>query len=185
MKYTAHDKALVHPKAKIGEGTRIWAFVNVQEGAVIGKHCKIADGCFIEKGGVVGNYVTLKNHVFVFEGVTIEDDVFIGANVAFINDRYPRGHRLDQWTLEKVTVKKGATIGANATILCGVTIGEYALIGAGSVVTRDVPRHGLILGNPGVLKGYACQCGHTLDKKLKCVCGRQYRLKKQGLFLKE
>lgn len=183
--YIAHEKALIHPGAKIGEGTKIWAFVNVQDGAVIGKKCKIADGCYIEKGAFVGDYVTLKNNVSIFEGVTVEDDVFIGANVAFINDRYPRGHRLDQWSLEKTIVKKGATLGANATILCGITIGEYALIGAGSVVTKNVPRHALICGNPGKLKGYVCECGRPMNRRFKCVCGRKYILKNKKLVLDE
>jgi UDP-2-acetamido-3-amino-2,3-dideoxy-glucuronate N-acetyltransferase len=139
---------LVHPDAKVGEGTRVWAFTNIQAGAVVGEHCNICDGCYIEKGAVVGNHVTLKNHVCVWDGVTLEDDVFVGSGAAFINDRAPRSNRKDAWTLEKVLVKKGATIGANATIMCGVTIGEGAMVGAGAVVLKDVPAHTVVAGNP-------------------------------------
>lgn len=148
MSYFKHEKALVHPGAVVGEGTRVWAFANVLEGAKVGSHCNICDGCFIEKGAVIGNHVTLKNHVAVWDGVTLEDDVFVGAGTAFINDRNPKSHRTDAWKLEKTLVKKGASIGANATILCGVTIGAGAVVGAGSVVTRDVPARATVVGNP-------------------------------------
>ena len=148
MSYFKHDKALVAADAVIGEGTRIWAFANVLSGAVIGKLCNICDGCYIEKGAVVGNHVTLKNHVALWDGVTLEDDVFVGAGTAFINDRNPKSNRKDAWVLEKITVKKGASIGANATIMCGVTIGESAVVGAGAVVIRDVEPHTTVVGNP-------------------------------------
>ncbi len=175
MKYFRHKNALVGKNATIGEGTRIWAFANIQDGAVIGKNCKIGDGCFVEEGVVIGSQVTLKNGVAVFKGVTLEDDVFCGTHAVFINDRYPRSHRRDRWVLEKTVVKKGATIGSNATILCGITIGEYAVIGAGAVVTKDVPGHSIFLGNPAVLKGYACACGRRLNRQLRCGCGLSYR----------
>ncbi len=174
MSFFKHDQALVHPKAQIGQETRIWAFVNILEGAIIGEHCNICDGCFIEGGSVVGNHVTVKNGVEIFSGVTIEDDVFIGAHTAFVNDRYPRSHRQDAWVLEKTLVKKGATIGANATILCGVTIGEYAIIGAGSVVTKNVSDYTIVIGNPSRISGYACRCGRKLNDDLKCSCGLSY-----------
>lgn len=174
MNYFKHKTALVDKKARIGKGTRIWAFTNVQAGAVIGRGCNICDGSFVEKGAVVGNNVTIKHHVAVFDGVTIEDDVFIGSNVAFINDRYPRSHRKDPWVLEKTIVQKGATIGSNAVILCGVTIGEYAVVGAGSVVTKDVPSFAVVCGNPAARRGYACRCGRKLDENLKCSCGCRY-----------
>ena len=175
MNYFKHNQALVDEKAQVGDGTRIWAFVNVGPGAVIGRECNISDGCFIEQGAVVGNHVTMKHHVSVFEGVTVKDDVFIGSNVAFINDRYPRSHREDDWVLEKTIIQKGASLGSNSVILCGVTIGSYAVIGAGSVVTRDVPAHRIVSGNPAVVAGYACHCGRKLDADLKCSCGRTYR----------
>lgn len=182
MKYFRHSKSLVGKKAKIGEKTRIWAFANIQDGAVIGRGCKIGDGCFVESGVVVGNFVTLKNGVAVFKGITIEDDVFCGANCAFINDRYPRSHRKDRWVLEKTLIKKGSTIGTNATILCGITIGEYAVVGAGSVVTKDVAPHTIVVGNPARVKGYACQCGRTLGKNLKCPCGLNYQSNSRGIL---
>ena len=148
MNYFKHEKALVHPGAVIGEGTRVWAFANILEGAKVGSQCNICDGCFIEKGAVIGDHVTLKNQVAVWDGVTIEDDVFVGAGTAFINDRNPRSHRKDVWVLEKTLVKKGASIGANATIMCCITIGEHAVVGAGSVVTKDVPANTTVVGNP-------------------------------------
>ncbi len=173
---------MVHPDAKIGEGTRCWANTNVQAGAVIGQGCNICDGSFVEKGAVVGHHVTIKHHVSIFDGVTIEDDVFIGSNIAFINDRYPRSNRKDAWTLEKTLVKKGATIGTNAVILCGLTIGQYALVAAGAVVVKNVLDHEVVAGNPARAKGYACHCGRPLDAKYKCAkCKRQYRKKKFGL----
>lgn len=179
MNYFKHENALVHPNAAIGEGTRIWAFANVLEGAAIGSHCNICDGCFLEKGAVVGNHVTLKNHVAVWDGVTLQDDVFVGASVIFINDRYPRSNRKDAWTLEKTVVEKGATVGAGSTILCGLTIGRYAVVGAGSVVTKDVPPFNIVCGNPARFRGYACRCGRKLNHELKCDCGLSYYLEGQ------
>jgi acetyltransferase-like isoleucine patch superfamily enzyme len=171
-----HDRAIVHPGAQIGEGTRIWANANIPEGAVIGRHCNICDGCYVEKGALIGDHVTLKNGVAVFDGVTLQDDVFVGAGAAFINDRNPRSHRSDAWVLEKTFVKKGATIGANATVMCGVTIGTYAVIGAGCVVTKDVSDYIIVVGNPARRAGYACRCGRTLNDKLKCACGAVYQI---------
>ncbi len=148
MSFKAHEKALVSPNATIGDRTRVWAFANILEGAVIGQDCNICDGCFIEKGAVIGNHVTLKNHVCVWDGVTLEDNVFVGAGATFINDRNPKSGRTDAWVLEKTLVKKGASIGANATIMCGITIGEGAVVGAGSVVTKNVAAHTTVVGNP-------------------------------------
>ena len=185
MKYFKHAKALVHSGAQIGEGTRVWAFTNIQPGAVIGKECNICDGCFIENGVLIGDYVTIKNHVSVFSGVHIEDNVFVGANVAFINDRYPRSHRENEWVLEKTIIKKGATLGSNSTILCGISIGEYAVIGAGSVITKSVPAHIIMHGNPAKENGYACYCGRRLNEDLKCACGKKYISNDQGLEIDE
>jgi len=173
--YFKHEQALVSPGARIGKGTRIWAFVNIQDGAVIGDHANICDGCFIEKGAMIGHNVTLKNGVNIFEGITIEDDVFCGSNATFINDRYPRSGKQD-WLMEKTLIKKGATIGSNATILCGITIGEYAFVAAGSVVTKDVPAYTLVAGNPARSLGYACRCGRKIDRELRCSCGLEYSL---------
>ncbi len=183
MSYTKHDKALVNPDAVIGEGTRIWANANILAGAVIGAHCNICDGCYIEKGGRIGNHVTLKNHVAIWDGITLEDDVFVGAGTVFINDRNPRSNRQDAWELETVLVKKGATIGANATIMCGVTIGQYAVIGAGAVVLDDVADHSIVVGNPAKPKGFACQCGRRLDDLYHCSCQKKYTFINQKLHL--
>lgn len=180
-----HETALIHPGARIGAGTRVWAFTNIQDRARIGIQCNICDGCFIEEGVEIGNHVTLKNHVSVFRGITLEDDVFCGANTAFINDRYPRSHRRDPWTLEETRVQKGATIGCNAVILCGLTIGEYAFIGAGSVVTRDVAPHTIVCGNPAEFRGYACECGRRLNERLECGCGLMFERLEDGSFRKK
>ncbi|MFH1359658.1 MAG: acyltransferase [Candidatus Omnitrophota bacterium] len=185
MNHFKHEEALIGPKAQVGEGTRVWAFANIQDGAVVGKNCNICDGCYIEKGAVIGNHVTLKNQVNVFEGVTLEDDVFCGTHTAFINDRRPRSHRKDQWILEKVLVKKGATIGSNSTILCGLTIGEYAVVGAGSVVTKDIPAYAIAVGNPARVIGYACRCGLKLNTSWTCSCGLKYSKTDQGLKIHE
>ena len=176
MSFFKHERALVDPDAEIGEGTRVWAHAHIQAGAKVGENCNICNGSFIEKGAVVGHHVTIKHNVSIFEGVIIEDDVFIGSNIAFINDRYPRSHREDEWTLETTRIKKGATLGANVTILCGLSVGEYAVIGAGSVVTKDVPSYTIVCGNPARAKGYACVCGRPLNSGLSCSCGRQYQI---------
>lgn len=184
MSFFKHDKAIVHPDAKIGVGTRIWANTNIQAGAQIGEGCNICDGSFVEKGAVVGNHCTIKHYVSVFAGVTLEDYVFVGSNIAFINDRHPRSGN-KEWKLEKTLVKEGATLGTNAVILCGLTIGSYAFVGAGSVVTKDVPDYALVVGNPARKVGYACQCGRKLDAKYSCKnCGKKYKKGKKGLELK-
>ena len=147
MNYFKHDTAIVGKKAQVGEGTRIWAFVNVMDGARVGKNCNICDCCFIEGGVSVVDNVTIKNGVAVFEGVTLEDGVFVGPNAVFVNDRHPKS-RNPGWKLERSLVRRGASIGANATIMCGVTIGENAVIGAGTVVVKDVPARATVVGNP-------------------------------------
>ncbi len=163
MEYFKHEQAIVDDKAQIGRGTRIWAFSNIQEGAVVGEDCNLCDGCFIEGGAVVGNNVTVKHHVSIFDGVTIEDDVFIGSNIAFINDRFPRSKAHDiEW--DKTLIKQGASIGTNAVVLGGITVGRYAFVGAGSVVTRDVPDYGLVYGNPAQLHGYVTKDGKRTDQ---------------------
>jgi len=176
MGFFKHDRALVHEGARIGEGTRVWANANILDGAVVGAQCNICDGCYIERGAVIGDHVTLKNGVAVFDGITLQDDVFVGAGAAFINDRNPRSNRSDAWVLEKTLVQKGATIGANATVMCGVTIGKYAVIGAGCVVIKNVPDHTIVIGNPARPTGYACRCGRTLNDELKCACGASYQI---------
>ncbi len=182
MSFFKHERALVHSGAHIGEGTRIWANANILDGAIIGEGCNICDGCFVEGGGIIGNHVTLKNGVAIFDGVTLEDEVFVGAGVAFINDRNPRSHRSDAWVLEKTLVKKGATIGANATVMCGLTIGTYAVVGAGCVVISHVLNYTTVVGNPSRVVGYVCHCGRPLNNDLKCSCGASFQISKNIIF---
>ena len=166
------ESVFVHPTAlveaeEIGQGTRIWAFVHVMAGAVIGANCNIGDHCFIEGGAHVGDNVTIKNGNMIWEGVTLEDGVFVGPHVFFTNDLYPRSARLPEaqerysnrdW-LAPTLIRHGASLGAAAVMLGGITVGEFATVGAGAVVTHDVPPHALVVGNPARIKGWVCQCG--------------------------
>ena len=163
MNFFKHPQAIVDEGAEIGEGTRVWAFCHVQKGAVVGKNCNICNGSFIEKGAVVGDDCVIKHNVSIFDGVTIEDGVFIGSNIAFINDRNPRAKHGGNWKWEKTLVKKGASLGANAVIMCGITIGEYAVVGAGSVVIKDVEPFTMVYGNPATFQGHVDKTGHRTD----------------------
>lgn len=162
---------------EVGADTRIWAFAHVMPGARIGKGCNICDHVFVEGGAVIGDGVTVKNNTLIFEGVTVEDDVFVGPNTVFTNDRHPRAPamRSRPWTLTPTRVRRGASIGANATVVCGATIGAHALVGAGSVVTADVPDYAVVVGNPARRTGWVCICGAGLGEDLACNCGRAYR----------
>jgi acetyltransferase-like isoleucine patch superfamily enzyme/dTDP-4-dehydrorhamnose 3,5-epimerase-like enzyme len=148
-----HPNAIVEPHAKIGNNSRIWAFVHILPGAVIGADCNICDGVFVENDVIVGDRVTVKCGVQLWDGVRLDDDVFVGPNVSFTNDPFPRS-KPSSWTCLKTVVRKGASIGANATILPGIEIGSHAMVGAGSVVTRDVPQNAVVVGNPARIKGY-------------------------------
>lgn len=156
-----HPAAIVETE-HIGNDTRVWAFVHILKGAVIGTGCNICDHCYIEYGVSIGNNVTVKCGIYIWEGVTIEDDVFLGPNVVFTNNPRPRSKQY----IEHVgaTVKKGASIGANSTILSGITLGEYCMTGMGSVVTRDVPAHALVYGNPAQIKGWVDEEGNKLNQ---------------------
>jgi len=174
-----HPTALVETD-NIGDGTRIWAFAHILKGAVIGAGCNIGDHCFVESGVVIGNDVVVKNGVALWQGITLQDRVFIGPNVAFTNDIFPRA-KIYRAEYEHTWLGEGASIGANATLLCGITIGRYALIGAGSVVTRDVPAFALVYGNPARQHGWACMCGNPLptiqaDAVTCPQCQRAYKL---------
>jgi acetyltransferase-like isoleucine patch superfamily enzyme len=184
MNYFRHPTAIVGERASVGEGTRLWAFVNIQDGARVGERCNICDCSFIEKGVCIGDDVTVKNGVALYEGVTLEDRVFVGPNVAFVNDRRPRS-RNSGWKLEPTIVRTGASLGANATIMCGVEIGAYAVVGAGSVVLKDVAPHAVVVGNPARQKGWVSCEGEPLDHALTCPRGRKYRRSGAGLVLGE
>lgn len=160
MDFFQHPQAIVESK-NIGKGTRLWAFSHVLPGAVIGSDCNICDHTFIENDVVLGNRVTIKCGVQVWDGVTLEDDVFVGPNVTFTNDPMPRSKQYPVFS--KTVVRKGASLGANATILPGLTIGINAMIGAGSVVTRDVPPNAIVVGNPARISGYASTEKHPID----------------------
>lgn len=147
MEYFVHDTAEVSDKAKIGKNTKIWNQAQVRENAEIGENCIISKNVYIDEHVKIGNNCKIQNNVNVYHGVTIEDDVFCGPSMTFTNDLFPRAFNND-WKITETLVKKGASIGANSTIVCGVTIGEYAMVGAGSVVTKDVEPYTLVAGNP-------------------------------------
>ena len=161
--YFVHETAAVDEPVSIGAGTKIWHFSHVMSGAVIGERCTIGQNVFVGATSKIGANVKIQNNVSVYDGVEIEDDVFCGPSCVFTNVIRPRSAfpREDR-EFDETLVKKGVTIGANATIVCGVTIGEYAFIGAGSVVTKDVPPHALCFGNPAGHGGWVCRCGHKL-----------------------
>lgn len=183
----AERATYVHPQAicesdQVGPGTKVWAFAHVMKGSVIGSDCNVCDHAFIESGAVIGDRVTIKNRAMIWDGVVIEDDVFVGPGAVFTNDLYPRSHRdpkaprrrVDEW-LVRTTVRNGASIGAGAVIVCGHTIGRFATVGAGAVVTHDVPDHRLVVGNPARIVAWVSRCGRPLDDHLRCLsCGCQY-----------
>jgi UDP-2-acetamido-3-amino-2,3-dideoxy-glucuronate N-acetyltransferase len=167
--FYVHPEAEVSPEAHVGAGTRIWRQVHVREHATIGTQCNIGKGVYIDAHVRIGSNVKIQNHVSLFEGVTLEDGVFVGPHVCFTNDLLPRAitpdgrlKSADEWEITPTLVKYGASLGAGSIIICGVTIGEFALVGAGSVVTRDIQPHALVLGNPARLHGYVCRCARRL-----------------------
>jgi len=157
-----HKSSYVDKNAKIGKGTQIWYFSHIAKGAKVGKDCKVGQNVFIGEGVRVGNNVKIQNNVCVYSGVTLEDGVFCGPSMVFTNVKKPRSLYPVNKKYDKTLVNKGATIGANATIVCGITIGRCAFVGAGSVVTKDVPDFALVYGNPAKLKGWICKCGKTI-----------------------
>jgi UDP-2-acetamido-3-amino-2,3-dideoxy-glucuronate N-acetyltransferase len=178
--YFQHPHALVESD-RIGEGTRIWAFAHVLNGAQIGAGCNLCDHVFVENKVRIGDGCTIKNGVSLWDGVVLENSVFVGPNAVFTNDMNPRAavHKNPDALLRTV-VRKGASIGANATIVCGVTLGQYAFVGAGAVVIRDVPDYAMVVGNPAHVIGYMCECGNRIGDSLTCSCGFAYELDGNG-----
>jgi UDP-2-acetamido-3-amino-2,3-dideoxy-glucuronate N-acetyltransferase len=179
-----HPQAIVEEGARVGERTRVWAFAHVLSGAVIGCDCNISGHTFIEGGVRIGDRVTVKCAVSLWEGIQVENDVFIGPGAVFTNDKRPRSRNYPQAYL-KTFLKEGCSIGANTTVLPGLTIGRWAMTGAGSVVTRNVPDHVLVYGNPATFHGWVCRCGQKLANRppaeLICICGFRYEISAAGV----
>lgn len=179
--YFVHESAYVDEGAKIGKGTKIWHFCHIMSGAEIGERCSLGQNVFVARNVRIGNNVKIQNNVSVYEGVVLEDDVFCGPSMVFTNVKTPRSAYPRNTSADYATtlVKRGASIGANATIVCGVTIGEWAFVAAGAVVTKDVPPHALVAGVPARIIGWACECGVPLkfegDIATCRECGRRYR----------
>lgn len=172
-----HPSAIVEHGANIGSRTRVWAFVHILPGAKVGADCNVCDHTFIEGNVVVGNRVTIKTSISLWDGMTVEDDVFLGPNACFTNDKRPRSKQYPS-EFPPTLLRQGCSMGANSTTLPGLTIGRYAMVGAGSVVTRSVPDFGLVFGNPSRLVGWVCKCGNRLPAalagRLNCNCGLVY-----------
>jgi len=190
-KYFIHKSSYVDDNVEIGDGTKIWHFSHIQSGARIGKNCVIGQNVNIGSNVSIGNYVKIQNNVSVYEGVTLEDYVFCGPSMVFTNVIDPRCKYPQKGSefYHKTLVREGASIGANATIICGNTIGKHAFLGACAVITKDVPDYALMVGVPAKQKGWVCECGEILsefEKKVKCPkCGLVYEIEGEKLILKE
>ena len=189
-----HPTADVSPRATIGDKTKIWHEAQVREGAVIGRECILGKGVYVDKDVHVGDRCKLQNGVYVFHGFSLEDGVFVGPGAMLLNDKYPRAVKPDgslksddDWEVSEGVVEQGAALGGGAVVLPGVRIGRWAVVGSGAVVTRDVPERGIVIGSPARLHGFACDCGHRLDRAsgadaYECPsCGRTYTLQPAGL----
>ncbi|KPJ71397.1 hypothetical protein AMJ50_02265 [Parcubacteria bacterium DG_74_3] len=190
-KFWVHKTAEVQKGAKIGKGTKIWHNCQILKGAQIGENCIIGHNCFVSSGAKLGNEVKLESNIDVWSLVTLEDYVFVGPSAVFTNDRIPRAKypkkkfpQYGKWL--PILVKTGATIGANATVLCNLTIGKWAIVGAGAVVTKDVPDYAIVAGVPAKIIGWACECGNKLEfkkGKTTCkVCKRKYQKKQNKMW---
>lgn len=183
LPYSVHPTAIIDSGCEIGEGTRIWHYSHIMAGAKIGRGCVLGQNVFVAKGVTIGDNVKIQNNVSVYEGVVLEDDVFCGPSMVFTNVVNPRSHISRKDEFRPTLVRRGATIGANATVVCGHTVGSYSLIGAGAVVTQDVPDYALVVSNPARLSGWVCQCGIRLplglderdEEQAHCECGASYR----------
>jgi UDP-2-acetamido-3-amino-2,3-dideoxy-glucuronate N-acetyltransferase len=192
MSVRIHPTAEVSPRATIGDGSSIWHQVQIREDVHIGQNCILSKGVYVDAGVTIGDNVKIQNYVSVYHGVTLEDGVFVGPHVCFTNDLLPRAinkdgslKSADDWVLSKTLVRRGAALGANSTIRCGITIGEWAMVGSGSVVTHDIPAYGLAWGNPARLHGFVCSCGgrliYQIDEgqiiKTHCMlCGQEIEI---------
>jgi UDP-2-acetamido-3-amino-2,3-dideoxy-glucuronate N-acetyltransferase len=180
-----HESAYVDSGATLGQGTKVWHFCHIMPGAVIGKGCSIGQNVVVMNGTRIGDNVKIQNNVSIYEGVELEDDVFCGPSMVFTNVINPRSAVSRKNEYQKTLVKRGATIGANATVVCGVTLGEYCFVGAGAVVTRDVAPHALMTGVPAKRSGWMCECGVKLQEdilEIRCsACGKSYNRKSQAL----
>lgn len=189
---TVHPTAIVEDGAEIGPGTKVWHFSQVRGGARVGADCILGKGVYVGAGVRIGDRVKIQNGASVYEGVTLEDGVFVGPHVCFTNDRHPRAINADgslkaghDWEISPILVRTGASVGASSVLIAGITVGRWALIAAGSVVTRDVPDHGLVAGNPARLLGHVCTCARRLrevgEGRLECPAdGSVYRIDSDG-----
>lgn len=180
-----HESAFVDAGAQLGPGTKVWHFCHVMPGAVIGADCSLGQNSVVMNGTRLGRNVKVQNNVSIYEGVEIEDDVFCGPSMVFTNVLNPRSHVSRKHEYRRTLVRRGASIGANATIVCGVTLGEYCMVGAGAVVTRDVPPFALVTGVPARRSGWVCACGAVLrlaSARARCAdCGAAYRMIEESL----
>jgi len=189
--FFVHPTSIIEEGAGIGTGTKIWHFCHIMPGATIGENCTIGQNVFIASGVIIGNNVKIQNNVSVYTGVILEDNVFVGPSAVFTNVINPRSHIVRKHEYKTTFVRHGATIGANATIICGVTLGRFCFIGAGAVVTNDVPEYSLYFGNPAKCRGWVCECGTRLafsqtaggEVAVCAECGKQYRKEDETIFL--
>jgi acetyltransferase-like isoleucine patch superfamily enzyme len=195
-KYFVHKTVVIGDNVQIGEGTKVWHFTQIREGTKIGHHCIICNSVYIDFDSVIGNNVKIQNHSMIYHKAVIEDGVFIGPNVCFTNDKKPRAINVDgslqtagDWQVLTTRIGEGASVGAHSVLLPGITIGKFAMIGAGSVVTKDIPDFAMVFGNPAKIRGFVCRCGEKLEIILKktreiiiyvCSCGLITVIRRNG-----